>query len=100
MPQVKVASSSEDLGGLTKCPSAPDIAHHKLSDMSSRQQHLSGGGGSGGDSRKPDPFPFEINFPLKLRTKCIGANALSKFGFLCGYFINDQQYRNTCQTTK
>ena len=39
MPQVKVASSSEDLGGLTKCPSAPDIAHHKLDVSSTGARH-------------------------------------------------------------
>ena len=49
MPQVRVASDDRELGsGIPKCPSAPDIAHHKL-DLSStgaRLQHLSG------DSRK------------------------------------------------
>ena len=53
VPQVKVASDEADLGsgsGIPKCPSAPDIAHHKL-DVSStggaRVQHLSGGSSRG-----------------------------------------------------
>ena len=57
VPQVK-AGSDDQLGssGIPKCPSAPDIAHHKL-DVSStgagaRQIHLSGGG----ESRNGDLF--------------------------------------------
>ena len=69
VPQVKVASDGGgDLGGgssIPKCPSAPDIAHHKL-DVSStggsaRQQHLSGGGG--GDSRNGDLLEYDLISP-------------------------------------
>ena len=72
VPQVRVASDGGgDLGGssIPKCPSAPDIAHHKL-DVSStgaggstRQQHLSGGGG-GGDSRNGDLLEYLALTPL------------------------------------
>ena len=87
MPQVKVASDGGgDLGGgssIPKCPSAPDIAHHKL-DVSStggggsaRQQHLSGGGGGGGgDSRNGDLLEYDLISPsfsddnvMQIRTK-------------------------------
>ena len=72
VPQVKVASDGGgDLGGgssIPKCPSAPDIAHHKL-DVSStggggsaRQQHLSGGGG-GGDSRNGNLLEYDLISP-------------------------------------
>ena len=85
VPQVKVASDGGgDLGGgssIPKCPSAPDIAHHKL-DVSStggggsaRQQHLSGGGG-GGDSRNGDLLEYDLISPpssddnvMQIRTK-------------------------------